>query len=154
MLYQGKFRPQNPEKYDGDFTNIYYRSGWEFSVMRWCDTNPFVVEWSSEEFPIPYICKTDGRPHRYFIDLKIQFRDGRVFLIEIKPEKQTKPPQKRPKQHQRTYLNEVLTYTKNVSKWEAAKLWADSNGYKFNIWTEKDLTRLGIKMYVPKKAAK
>lgn len=146
MLYQGRFRPQNPNKYEGDPTQIIYRSGWEFSVMRWCDDNPFVVSWASEEIIIPYRCKTDGQVHRYFVDFKISFQNGKTFLIELKPKAQTLPPEKKPKKRQKTFLREVMTYAKNVSKWEAAKVWAEGRGITFQVWTEDDLNKLGIKI--------
>jgi hypothetical protein len=39
-FYKGKFRPKNPQKYEGDFRNIVYRSMWERQVLKWCDENP------------------------------------------------------------------------------------------------------------------
>lgn len=113
--------------------------------MRWCDNNPFVTSWSSEEIVIPYRCMTDNRIHRYFVDMKIVFESGKVMIIELKPKCQTTPPEKKNKRH-KTFLREVLTYTKNVSKWEAAKAWSDAKGYTFAIWTEDDLRKLGVKM--------
>jgi len=51
--HQGRFNPRNPEKYKGDFRNIIYRSSWEVEFMRYCDRNPNILEWGSEEFFIP-----------------------------------------------------------------------------------------------------
>jgi hypothetical protein len=145
MSYKGKFKPKNVAKYRGDPTKIVYRSLWERQVFRYMDTNQDVVWWSSEETVIPYICATDNKPHRYFIDLTFQNSKGQRFLVEIKPAKETVPP-KTPKRKTKRYLNEVLTYAKNTSKWEYASEYADNNGYTFQIWTENSLAKLGIKI--------
>jgi len=80
------------------------------------------------------------------MDLKITWADGSVTLVEIKPEKQTKPP-KKPQRQSRRYLKEVRSYAMNMSKWEAAKQYAESRGWKFEVWTEKHLQSLGMKIY-------
>jgi hypothetical protein len=123
---------------------------WERQVFRWCDDNPSILKWSSEETVVPYRCRTDKRIHRYFIDLKIKTKDNQTWLIEIKPDKETKEPKKR-NTKSKQYLNEVMTYVKNQSKWEAAKEYAETRGWKFQVWTEKTITALGIKLMLPKK---
>jgi hypothetical protein len=143
--YQGIFKPKNISKYKGNSLNIVYRSGWELSCMIWCDTHPDVVEWSSEEVVIPYKCVTDNKMHRYFVDLKIKFKNGSTYLVEIKPRDQLLPP-KRGKKREKTFLYEVQQYGKNVSKWKQAKIYADSRGYIFQIWTEDILSKLGVKI--------
>ena len=60
-FYQGKYQCVNYTKYKGNPKEIYYRSKWELLVFRWCDLNSDVVEWSSEQITIPYICKTDNK---------------------------------------------------------------------------------------------
>ncbi len=142
--YSGKFRPKNISKYKGDWREIRYRSHWERQVFRWCDTNNNVVSWNSEEVVIPYICKTDGKPHRYFVDLAITFSDGKKHLVEIKPKSQTLEPKKR--RQTKKYINEVMTYAKNISKWNAAEEWCKDNGWTFSIWTEDTIKGLGIKL--------
>ena len=89
--YKGKYKIKNPDKYLGDPSNVIYRSGWELSVMNWADTNPSVVKWGSEECVIPYICETDKKIHRYFMDFIIKYKDGRTVLVEVKPAKETLP---------------------------------------------------------------
>ena len=92
MAYSGYFRPKNPKKYVGDPTNIIMRSSWETMFASWCDKNPAVLKWSSEETVIPYRCPTDDRIHRYFVDFQIQVqqKDGKLkrYLVEVKPAKQ------------------------------------------------------------------
>jgi hypothetical protein len=97
MAYSGKFTPKNPQKYIGDYNNIVYRSSWECKVMDWLDRNDDVISWASEELIIPYISPHDNRYHRYFPDflVKVKTRNGqhKTMLIEIKPKKQTIPPE-------------------------------------------------------------
>src|SRR5574343_1605682 len=95
MAYKGKFKPKNPHKYRGDPTDIIYRSLWERNAFRWCDTSDAVEQWSSETVVVPYICKTDGKRHRYFVDLWIRLANGKTMLVEIKPKAQVIPPTKR-----------------------------------------------------------
>jgi len=122
---------------------------WEKWCFMWCDENSSIVEWSSEEIVIPYYYDVDKKYHRYFIDLKIKFAEGTVLLIEIKPEKQTKPPVGKRKTKQ--YIKESLTYVKNMNKWNAASEYAKDRGWKFEIWTERELENLNI---MPKSANK
>lgn len=145
MAYKGKWRPKNIEKYEGDYTKIVYRSLWERQAFKWCDNNPTVVRWSSESVIVPYISKTDGKRHRYYVDLKITYDTGITVLVEIKPKRQTKPPKKKAKKTRR-YLKEVMVYGKNVSKWEYAEKFAKSRGWEFQIWTEDTLKELGIRI--------
>jgi hypothetical protein len=58
--HQGKFHPQNPNKYLGDPNNIVYRSSWELHFLQWCDRNDNVLEYASEEFSIPYVSPVDN----------------------------------------------------------------------------------------------
>ena len=142
-FYRGKFRPKNISKYDGDYSNIVYRSMWEYQTLKWCDANPSVVSYSSEEVVIPYRCATDNRMHRYFMDLKIRFQNGDTYLIEIKPKAQTVMPKKKSRTTQK-FINEVMTYAKNESKWKAAAALCEQRGWFFEIWTEETLAKLGI----------
>lgn len=145
MSYRGRFSPTKPQKYRGDVTNIVYRSLWERQVFKWLDDNSAIKTWSSEEVVIPYRCKTDGRLHRYFVDIKFELNDGRIFLVEIKPKKETLPP-KNPGKKTKRYITEVMTYAKNISKWEAAKEYANDRGWLFEVWDEDFLKGLGIKI--------
>lgn len=147
MAYQGKYKVKNPQKYRGDYNDVIYRSMWERNSFRWCDENPNVKYWSSEEVIIPYFYDVDKKYHRYFVDLKITFTDGTTFLIEIKPAVQTEPPKYHGKKTKR-YITEGMTYVKNMNKWEAAEKYCKQRGWKFQIWTEKELSKMGL---LPKK---
>ena len=141
MSNKGRFRPKNPQKYKGDATNIIYRSTWEIKVMRYLDENPNIIWWGSEELPIPYISPIDKRKHRYFPDFiaKIRKSDGKVmtYIIEVKPEKQTKPPTQ--KRKTKTFIQEAMTYEVNKAKWYAAEEFCKDHGWQFQILTEKHL---------------
>ena len=89
MAYKGKYTVKNKSKYVGDSTKVTYRSMWERQAMKWCESNPRIVKWNSEEVVIPYKCKTDQKLHRYFIDLFIEMDNGECILVEIKPKKHT-----------------------------------------------------------------
>ena len=145
MAYSGRYPVSNPQKYDGDSTKVFYRSLWERQVFKWCESNPQVIKWSSEETVIPYKCKTDNRVHRYFVDVKIKLDTGETYLVEIKPKKETIAP-KKPARQTKKYINEVMTYIKNQSKWEAAEEYCMQRGWKFVVWTEDSLKSLGIKL--------
>lgn len=145
MAYKGKWKPKNINKYEGNAFNITYRSLWERQAFRWCDENPEIIKWSSEELVIPYISKIDGKPHRYFPDLKITYSDNTTTIIEIKPKRQTKPPNSQRKKT-KSYIKEVYAYGINISKWEYAKRFAESQGWEFQIWTEDTLKSKGIKI--------
>jgi hypothetical protein len=141
MSYKGRFIPQNPSKYNGDATNIIWRSTWEQRVMKWLDLSENVVWWSSEELPIKYFNPIDNKIHRYFPDfiVKIKKKDGLVmtYVIEVKPEYQTKQPVRKRKTQK--FINESVTYIVNQSKWKAATEFCKDHGWEFKILTEKDL---------------
>lgn len=142
MFHKRLYKPIFPEKYSGDPTRIIMRSSWETMFATWCDKNPAVVKWKSEETVIPYRCPTDNKIHRYFIDFQIQVRqkDGllKTYLVEVKPHKQTLPPEYPGKRTQR-YLIESMTFIKNQAKWKAATEWAKDRGWEFKIITEFEL---------------
>jgi|TARA_B110001454_G_C12298963_1_gene258643 hypothetical protein len=144
MSYKGRYKIKKPEKYLGDYSKVIYRSLWERQAFKWCENNPKVKAWNSEEVVIPYKCKTDNRLHRYFVDLLIEMDNGRIILVEIKPKSQTLPPKQ--KRKTKKYINEVTQFVKNQSKWEAANTFAEHKGWKFQIWTEDTLSNLGIKL--------
>lgn len=144
-FYRGKYKVKNIKKYEGDHTNVVYRSMWERTTFKWLDDCKDIVGWNSEQVVVPYRCKTDGKIHRYFVDLFIRMKNGKLYLIEIKPDKQTQPP-KQSRRKTKKYLREVMTYAKNQSKWEAAAAFANKHDMEFQIWTETTLKSMGIKI--------
>ena len=138
MSYKGIYKPTNPSKYAGDPKKIVYRSNWERRFMVYCDKNDDIVAWASEELYVPYKNPIDRKVHRYFPDFIIKLKNGKRFMIEIKPRKQTMAP-KPPKRKTKRYLGEQLEYIKNRAKWQAAKAYCDDQGLEFKIFTEKEL---------------
>jgi len=126
MAYSGKFRPINIEKYRGNHLNIIYRSLWERKFMKYCDKNPNILEWGSEEIIIPYRSPLDNRIHRYFPDFYIKVRENtgqiKKYIIEVKPN-----------------VREVYEYAKNQAKWKAAKEYCLDRSLTFKILTEDHL---------------
>jgi hypothetical protein len=145
MFHKRRYVPIFPEKYAGDPTCIIMRSSWETKFASWCDKNPAVVKWLSEETVVPYRCPTDNKLHRYFIDFQIQIAQKdkmlKTYLVEVKPAAQTQPPVFPGKKTQR-YLTESMTFIKNQAKWKAATEYAKDRGWEFKIITEYEL---GIK---------
>lgn len=142
MAYKGKYRIKNLKKYKGDPTNVTYRSSWERKFMTYCENNPNIIEWSSEEIKIPYKSPIDKKIHRYYPDFLIKIKNSKNIieniLIEIKPKKQTTPP-KKPDKISKKYINEVYTYGINEAKWKAAEEYCKDRRWKFQIITEDHL---------------
>lgn len=138
--YKGRYRPKNKNKYKGNPANVIYRSLWERRFMVYCDTNPAILEWGSEELIIPYKSPLDSKIHRYFPDFYIKYKDKegklRKLIVEVKPKKYTVAPTKKPKRKTMKWQNEVREYLKNTAKWEAAKEWSGKRGMEFTILTE------------------
>ena len=119
MAYKGKYKVRNYRKYKGDPTQVVFRSLWERQFMEWCDTNTTVLEWSSEEFIIPYKDPVAKKWRRYFPDFycKIKEIDGKI----------------------QSYLVEVQTYATNTAKWTAAEEFCRDRLWEFKIITEHEL---------------
>ena len=146
MSYKGKYQPSFPKKYKGDPTNIVYRSLWERTFMKYCDTNENILEWFSEEIAVPYRSPIDNKIHRYFPDFYIKVKESngsiKKYIIEIKPKKQTLEPIPQ-KRKTKGYIYEVYEYAKNQAKWNAAKEWCADRGYEFKVLTEDNI--FGVK---------
>lgn len=147
---QGIYIPQNKEKYRGrDYPR--YLSSWELKLFRFCDSNPDVLEWSSENIVIPYLNPIDNKIHNYIVDavIKLNTKDGiKKFLVEVKPYKQTiKPEHKLNKKNKvsKSVLYEQLNYIKNTAKWDSARKWCEKRGFEFTILTEH---QLNIRKYI------
>lgn len=147
--YRGKFKPKNPKKYDGNPSNIWYRSLLELRFMKYLDKSSNIVQWSSEEIAIPYKSPIDGKMHRYFPDFLVHIKqnDGsvKVMMVEIKPDIQTRAPKPltEEKAHQlkykRRYNKAARTFAVNKAKWNAAIVVCEHKGWEFKIMTEKTL---------------
>lgn len=138
------FTPKNLDKYVGKHFPV-TRSSWERDFCAFCDANPNILKWSSEEIEIPYFDLSSSKQRRYFPDfwMKLKNKEGEIktYLIEIKPSKETKPPRSTARKNKKSYLYEQLTYIRNSSKWEAARAFCAKRGWEFRLITEKELYR-------------
>ncbi len=105
------------------------------------DMNPDVISWSSEECIVPYFDPVQNRKRRYFPDFIVKMRDGTVYMVEVKPAKETVPP-KPTKRTTKRFVTESATYATNQAKWAAAREFCADKNWKFMVMTEFDL---GIK---------
>ncbi len=142
MAYKSKYTPINRSKYIGNPNNIICRSLWERRVCKYLDHNKNIIRWGSEELSIPYYSPIDRKWHKYYPDFIVEKRGENdkisISIIEVKPEKQTKPP-KKPKRKSKNYINECMRYEINKSKWEAAEKYCEQKDWKFLILTEKNI---------------
>ena len=142
MAYKTYYTIKNKSKYIGDPNNIICRSLWERRVCRYLDENNNVIRWGSEELTIPYYSPIDKKTHKYFPDfiaeIKNNNKDIKTVVIEVKPDKQTKPP-KKPKRQTKNYINECVTFTINEAKWKSAEQFCKKKRWKFIILTENDI---------------
>ncbi len=135
----GKYQVQNPGKYVGNKQPT-YRSSWEYTFMRTCDTHPAIQKWASEAISIPYKCPITGKQTVYIPDFFIQYVDKNmkmhVELIEVKPRNQTL------REAVGKNRNNQIEYARNVAKWRAAQAWCSKQGIKFRVINEQDLFSL------------
>lgn len=136
---QGKFQPQNPQKYVGNKTPT-YRSSWEFVFMQFLDNNPNVLQWASEAVHINYRNPLTGRNTIYVPDFLMVYMDAsgkqHAEVIEVKPQKETTLEGAK---NIRTQAAAVL----NMAKWEAARAWCKAHNLGFRVVTENDIFHMG-----------
>lgn len=138
---KGKYQIINADKYVGRKLPT-YRSGWEHSFMRFCDTNDHILQWASEPVNIPYRHPLTGKMTHYVPDFIITYRNRdntvRAELIEIKPKGQSVVESK-------MKSRERAVVAVNYAKWDAATKWARRNGLTFRVITESDMFHNGQK---------
>ena len=138
---QGFYQILNPAKYVGN-NKPKFRSGWEHSFMRFCDTNDHIMQWASESVSIPYRNPITGKNTVYIPDFLITYRTRdntlKAELIEIKPAGQSAI-----KEGMKSRDRAVVAI--NYAKWDAATKWARRNGLTFRVITEHDMFHNGKK---------
>jgi hypothetical protein len=137
-MAKGLYTPLNPQKYLGDPSKIRFLSSWELSFMQFCDKNPNVIAWGSEEFRVPYWNPVKKTTCSYIPDFIIKYKDAQGNLIteviEIKPLKESVV---KPKMSAYDKVALVI----NHAKWTAAKALCDAAGIRFRVLTEQELFR-------------
>lgn len=137
-FYQGRFTPRNPKKYIGNADDICFRSSYELEAMNRFDLNEAFTYWSSEEVKIPYIdpMKDGQKKYRtYYPDFLVKLGE-RTLLIEVKPKKDTIPPNTNPKKKTKAWVYKVSTWFTNNAKWRAAIEFCHRNGWEFYLMTK------------------
>ena len=139
---RGTYALKNPEKYIGGGTP-YYRSSWEFAVMKMCDENAAIEQWASEAVKIPYRDPLTGQNTVYVPDFLVVYTDKNQKkhseVWEVKPANQTIAEKvgKNP-------YNQAQ-YVRNQVKWEMARQWCRNHGISFRILNEQDIFHVGKK---------
>tara|TARA_B100000131_G_C17617866_1_gene410518 strand:- start:182 stop:505 length:324 start_codon:yes stop_codon:yes gene_type:complete len=105
--------------------------------MLYCDTNPDILQWASEEMAIPYYNPIDKKVHKYYPDFIVKTA-SKTVMVEIKPKKYLSKPKYNQRKTKR-YYTESYNYIKNTAKWKAAKEYCEDNNIEFKIFTEKEL---------------
>lgn len=127
----GKLKTRKPKFREGYFISmknngkeLHYRSGLECEYFEILEQLPEVIAFDYEPLKtgIPYI-GPDGRQHKYFPDISIQFKDNHVEIWEIKPGSQT-------------------GLEVNECKWEAANKFCEARNWTFVVMTEVGLGKL------------
>jgi hypothetical protein len=138
---QGTYEVINKDKYVG-IRAPRYRSGWEFSFMKFCDSNDHVLQWASEAIQIPYRHPLTGKQTIYVPDFLITYRTRnnmmRAELIEIKPKKQSVVESK-------MSSRDRAVVAINYAKWASATAWCKRQGITFRVITEDDMFKNGSK---------
>lgn len=132
---QGKYTPINPDKYVGTYP-IYFRSSWEWTVMKMLDTHPNIIGWASEPLKIPYKNPFTNKYTVYIPDFVVTYIDAagvkKAEIIEVKPAKETFLEQAK---SQKAKAAVAL----NSFKWQAAQIFASQHNMTFRVMTEGDI---------------
>jgi hypothetical protein len=132
----GRFIPRFPEKYIGDPNKIFFRSSWEITAMKFWDTRPDVLKWSSEEIVIPYLSPKDNAIHKYFPDFYVELLDVHKVLnkwvVEVKPLHESDSQFAKGDRSKDSLAV-------NTAKWTAAAIYCESRGMNFRVVTERSL---------------
>ena len=132
-FHQGFYNPRNPQKYIGT-GQIIYRSSIEAKFMRFCDDNPNVIKWGSENVIVEYYDTILQKKRKYYVDNFVVIKEGNVlkkYLIEIKPLSQTKKPIDTKKRKKAHLLYEQCAFETNMCKWKTANEYAKNIGAEF-----------------------
>lgn len=146
-IKRGFYEPIFPEKwvitksFDEKRKGIKFRSSWERKFCEFCDFNDNIIKVNSEGIVVPYVSPIDNKQHRYFVDFIIKTKSD-VYLIEIKPFKDTIAPVQPKKTTESSSINfkkAIDTFVVNTAKWQAATEFAKERKFKFMIITEREL---------------
>lgn len=137
---QGYINPNSCKKVFESQRNkpIIFRSSYERKFVWWCETCKDVKRWASEPFSIIYYNPLDKKTHKYWPDYLVEFQDGSVMVVEVKPYYQTQAPDALYGPGDRVYDD----YVKNMQKWKAAREFCEARGMRFKVITERTISKL------------
>ena len=131
---------------------LFYRSGLEQKFMIYLDNNENIVHWNTELIKIPYmknawnnkLTEMNVSEHTYYPDFyyELKRKDGSIqkVVAEVKPYKDTKPPQLKQNpntQQLKNFEYSLKEYAKNLDKWKYCIDWCEKKGFAFIIITDK-----------------
>ena len=145
------YTPVNAHKFISKTGQAVCRSSWERIFCQWADHNDAVIQWASEPIAIPYMDKTKkdnkGLPKKrhYYPDFLLKIRNSsgveEIWLVEIKPKKETMPPKPSSRKKKSTLIQENNTWMVNEAKWKSAISYCQKRGWRFKILTEDHLIK-------------
>lgn len=119
----------NSTKYQNDGLAVIYRSGLELRFFNLFENSDKYISWYSEpNLQLRYMF--NGKQKTYYVDVQFTDSNNVTWLCEIKPFVQTQYPRTNKQ-------SDIDTFNQNIAKWTAAKSYAESNGYRFCILTER-----------------
>ena len=137
---QGYFNVSESTKYNGTVKKVIYRSSWEEMFCIWCERNSNITQWSSESITIKYFNPISKTIRNYFPDFVVRTKDNQTWLVEVKPDKDTKPPTKPKRKTKKAMMNynyAMETFLVNDSKFKSAKAFCKERNWVFFIADEK-----------------
>lgn len=148
---KGYFDVSNSTKYVASKSgDCIYRSSYEWRFMKWCENNPNVKSWTSEPFSVPYTDLTNpNKTRNYWIDFVVEFNDGEVLWVEVKPKSQLDDVNMFSRQYAECVdITQKVNFARhnkveamNYSKWYHAERYAKSRNAKFMVITENFLKK-------------
>lgn len=132
-FHQGYYKPKNPEKYIGREIPI-FRSSIELKFFHFCDDNPNIIKWSSENVQIPYFDTITNKWRKYYVDNFVEIKEGnniKKYLIELKDIKATQKPISKKGKRKANLLYEQATYQTNMCKWQFAQKFCKEHNMEF-----------------------
>lgn len=138
---QGYFDISESKKYNGRIKKVIYRSSWEKMFCMWCERNTNVVNWCSESVAIKYHCPLTNTVKNYYPDFWVKMKDGKVWLVEVKPFKEygeiPSLPKRKTKKAMKSYTYLHNAVKVNFSKFKSAKAYCNTRGWSFLVADEK-----------------
>lgn len=122
---------------------IIYRSSLELRFCRFCDEEPKILRWSSEDIKVEYYNPIEAKGKNYYPDYYMKLaKGGEVveYLVEVKPLSQLiKPDQPAYNASKTTIKNynlKLKVYIVNMAKKLAAESYCKLRGMKYIFVTE------------------